>query len=1016
MRPRWLAALTVLTTVAAGIAGCQPQPSPQTASSQQESQSTAARQSTPLDAMQDAKRAGDLQLAWSLSKPVLLAYPEDPKIITEVAQLAFENGLKHESADLLVEAVRANDHADFAYVQRAVIGLIAVGRMFDAIDLLNAALTRHPQQHPSRRMLFGFLRGAGNNNAAVSHARRLILDRQIEFEFLLALGDAGEHKLETDSMQQMVARFPADQRPLMAVAKTLVDQTEYAAAESMLQSIVKQHPEYLPAQMLLGRVLVERGSWAALETWSQELSGDYESDWSYWLVLGDWAYERAEVAMAVRAYAESIQRNPDVLQGWTKLNVALNELSAIDAASYEGLGWDNSVQDWIEDRVRRLATLEQLREQFNPQRPDAVIQIVEIASTLRELGRLWEAEAWAAIGMTLPNGSKDRLAETRASILRLLRKDTPWQSLAKQPVLNLGLSNLPAPSFLKHVDRDAAHSHVAKVQNDEAFAVSATPKLSDVAGNVGLTFFGRTRDDLDKPGIPLYATLGCGGGTLDYDLDGWPDLMLMAAGGTPPQLDSQPNALFRNIGGRFIDMTQTSDAVDTGFGQGVAVGDINEDGFPDVLLLNYGVNRVLANQGDGTFRDISDELFTDRKSQWSTSGAIADLDLDGLADMMVVNYCDGFDAVTQLCEQPQTGLSRSCAPTHFPAAADVVYKSNPQGKLVDVTSKWQSTPSMLGRGLGIVVGALDAADGTDVLVANDMTYNHFYDFTATDPPQFSESASLRGLAGDARGNPQGSMGIAVADFDQDQKVDLYVTNFEQEYNTYYQQRSNHTWIDTTAKRNLTQQSLPLVGFGSQAIDFDNDGQQELIVTNGHIDFPPPDTKLDYYQPLQIFRLRSANQFESVALPEQDSYGASLHAGRALWTLDFDRDGQRDVVITHQTEPVALLKNETGTRHHWIAVQLRGTRDSRDAIGSVIQIRHGDQQQTAALTAGDGYLCSNERASWFGLADGSLPIELQVSWPDGSQQTHSLDQYDCHWLIVQAQSATRLPKSRSGEGD
>ncbi|MEM0925438.1 MAG: FG-GAP-like repeat-containing protein, partial [Planctomycetota bacterium] len=783
----------------------------------------------------------------------------------------------------------------------------------------------------------------------------------------------------------------------IAKAKVLFDRGEYAAAEELLQEIILASPEFLPAQLLLGRLLVDRGSFQDLAEWSRSLPPDHQKSWTYWMVLGDWARNAGDVPGAARAYWESTRRNPDVVQVWAKLASVLNQLPK-EAA----LELDVDLAS-IQRRANLLSAFYAQKDRFERSNRKSKRVVYEIVSTLRQLGRLWEAEAWAALGMTIAKPSEESpsgesLNALRASIVPSLRRDTPWHLADGIDSSAGGIEGFSIPVFESSKDNPS-------VEADLASGPSSEIQLENRATSLGLTFFGRTRDDLDQAGIPIYAELGCGGGAIDFDLDGWPDVYLMDAGGTPPTRDSRSNALFRNTSGRFTNVVSPSRTADFGFGQGVTVGDVNADGFPDLLLLNYGTNTLLINQGDGTFVRSSDETLRSH-SAWSTSGAIADLDGDGLPEVIVLQYCAGTNPVTELCTDAATGITKSCAPIHFPADGDRVLDQTGMGVLKDVTERWSFEPEIAGRGLGLLVGDLDGKTGLDVLVANDMTNNHFYSFGAPSSDRFSESGMLRGLACDDRSNPQASMGIAAGDLDRDGDLDFFVTNFENEYNTLYEQRAIGTWQDRTAKKGLAESTLPQLGFGTEAVDLDHDGSLELVVSNGHVNVPVDDEDSDYTQPMQIFR-RSASQRFGPATVNGSSYLATKHVGRSLWTLDANRDGRMDLAVTHQTEPVALLINQTESPHHWIELHLRGVHCGRDAIGAKVNVRAGSQEAYATLLTGDGFQCSNQRVLNIGLGASTLKVVIDITWPDGTEESYSSLDIDTRWMLIQGQGVHRL---------
>lgn len=956
----------------------------------------------PLQTMQAAIQIGDWKSAWEVSSVVLIEHADDPQVLAQVARVAHENQQLDTAANLLVDSARAGSLSDPTAVLRAMTGLIAVGRVFDGIELLSEAVERHPDQDATRRFLFDFLVIFENHPAAVRHGRTLVRKRKFDFDLLFLLSNTEERQLENDSLEQMVSRNVDDKRPRIGDAKFKFDLGKLAEVEQLLREILDSHPDFVPAQILLGRTLADSGQFESLADWSNRLSGNFQDYWAYWTVLGDWARFRGQTAQSARAYWEATRRNADVVLVWSKLGAALIQLQS------SGMELPDDVLAEVARRAAWLSRIVHHKDMFNRSERKSPKDAEEISRALLELGRLWEAEAWAAMAMTIPGGDAASLEETRVEIVSQMRPDTPWQLIDQHPELTLDLAYLPTPS-LEQLARSPATGET------RIKAVSLTPQLRDEAAERSLRFFGRTAANLDQPGVLIYAELGCGGGSIDYDLDGWTDLYLAAAGGTPPAEDSESNVLMRNLEGHFRNTTDSASAGDTGFGQGVAVGDVNEDGFPDLLVLNYGFNRLLVNNGDGSFRVVGEEGFPQSVPKWSTSGAIADIDGDGVSDIYIANYCAGFSPITLKCTNEETGVTRSCAPIRFAGQPDDLLKGRPNGSFVNVTEDWNVKPIILGRGLGIVVGSLDDHFGLDVFVANDMTNNHYWshiqkgndDGSERDRFSLSESAMPRGLACDDRTNPQGSMGIAIADFDGDFDFDFYVTNFEKEYHTYHRQVSNGVWRDTTTQEKLATVTLPLVGFGTEAVDFDNDGNLELVVSNGHVDFPTQPDSSPYQQPMQIFRRTTESNFELTWGYPADSYLGRRHVGRALWTLDANRDGQTDLVVTHQTEPVALLVNHTRPASHWIGLHLRGTSCARDAIGAVVELTAGDQTSTAQLTSGDGYLCSNERVIRFGLGEIKSSVSITVRWPNGSTQTHHDLTPDTDWMLVEHEPPFRL---------
>ena len=958
----------------------------------------------PLRAMESAIRRGLFEEAWSYAEQVAAEHSNDSEVLTKLARLANDTQRADDAAKYLKLACVADNYTNPKRVQQAMIAMVGVGDLFDGLELLSNAVNEHPEQHESRRWLFDLLMGSEDRQAGLPHGRYLIRVRKFDVELLKALSNTEYRTMDAQPLLQMTERNPDDTRPLLGYARQKYDERDFDGAIKILQSIVDPYPEYAPAQGLLGRSLAGDGDWKAFEKWVDQLTVSIVGYPEYWMAMGDWARAKEKFREAARCYWEATKVDSDLVEAWTKLSLTLKRMlinsetvaSEANVSFTDRSMFTDSLLERIDQRATLLSTFNQQKQKFERTGGVSRETAIELAKTLQKLGRLWEAEAWCSIALQLPEDDAVKAEETRAELISQLSRDTPWQTTVNSPELQIDLTSLEIPSISRfNPVRRAAMSGVP----DE----TSTYELSNEATKRGLDFFGKTSDKLDQPGIMLYQTLGCGGGTLDFDLDGWSDLYLAAAEGKPPRKDSKPNALFRNQLGHFTECSLASNSDERGFTQGIAVGDINEDGFPDLLILNYGPNTLLVNNGDGTFSDRT-QLLDINEPQWSTSGAIADLNGDGLNDIAIVNYCDGTEPVTVTCPMPESDVFRSCSPVKFAAAADYFYQAQADGRLKDCTKTWKAKPTVLGRGLGIVVGALDEEVGNDILIANDMTNNHLWSFrqkSESDKPQdlLIESGMLRGLGTDDRALSQGSMGIASADFDQDGDLDFYVTNFDKEYNTLHDNRSSGLWQDVTSTVNLASCTMPLVGFGTEAVDLNASGKLELIVANGHVDmFSRGNEKSLYEHPMQLFQRGESSTYVSVGERIKSEYFQNPHVARALWTIDANGDHASDFVVTHQTEPTALLINhctQVGTR---ISLDLRGTASSRDAVGSLIRVKSDEQTWSAWLLAGDGYLCSNERTLRIGLGQAVLRCDVEVQWPSGlTQEFKNLETNHQHLL-------------------
>lgn len=975
-----------------GAIGCRPDPS------QERVENAPQIQSGSLAAMQAAANDGKWDEAFACSNEVLLQHPGNADVMSQVARVAYFAKKPRFAAELLRDACITESFQNESRGLQAVVALIGVGQLYDGIEMLEQAVAVQPMHFELRRWLFDFYIGTEDRLAAFPHAEYLIRHRKFDAELLVSLASMPRRSYDWTPLDQMVERNPDDQRPRLGRAKKLFDQGKFDESIGLLDQILKRHPDSMVTNALKARVLAASSQFDAVSELVSQVPDGTERYPDFWLAMGDLARSEGAPGEAARAYWESTRCDPNVTEAWSKLANVL-----VAAKDFSSVISDDV--DAAAERAKKLNQLDRLVERFDQLGRESSEQAIDVAKSLSGLGRLWEAEAWAALAMTLKGPALVPTNQTRESIIAVMSKGTPWQVSIGQPALQLDLTMLPLPSKSRGGIVNKPGAMQSKTSIGYAAQTNPSPiMLTDEAAQRGLNFFGRTRRDPENLNTMLHETLGCGGGVIDYDHDGWPDLYLLAAGGTPPHADSSPNALMRNLSGRFLETTIQAAVGDTGFGQGVAVGDINEDGFADLLVLNFGRNTLYINNGDGTFKDATKKLGANSDKQWSTSGAIADIDGDGISDAIVLNYCVGDDIATFGCGNDH-GFTRSCTPVVYPADNDLFYRTNEIGDLVDQTFLWNAVPEISGRGLGIVAGSLDEQPGLDLYVVNDQTENHFWSLQkSNDAVRLAESGIARGLASNDRSLAQGSMGIASGDFDLDQDIDFYVTNFSGEYSTYYEQQIPGSWKDSTAQKGLVAPTLPMVGFGTAAVDLDNDGLLELMVTNGNVDIFVFDevTKQPTIQsqPAQLFHLDSSGGYRVAETAAESGYMQRPHFGRALWTFDVDRDGRIDMGVTHQTEPIAILVNHTAQTHHWIEFQLVGVSSARDAVGAKIELQNDTSRCTGWLTSGDGFLCSSERIVRFGLGATVQPCGVTITWPDGSIQTIDHLSVDSRWLIVQ----------------
>lgn len=505
-------------------------------------------------------------------------------------------------------------------------------------------------------------------------------------------------------------------------------------------------------------------------------------------------------------------------------------------------------------------------------------------------------------------------------------------------------------------------------------------EFKDVARQAGITF---QHWNGASPEKYVLETMGSGAAFFDYDNDGWLDIYLVNGGSVPGHSSSEPirNALYRNLGdGTFVEVTAKAGAGGNGYyGVGVSAADYDGDGWTDLFVTTFGRNLLYRNNGDGTFTDRTDQAGV-AGGKWSSSAAFLDYDQDGDLDLLVVRYVD-FDFDRNLvCGDMVRGIRAYCHPDVYDGLPSLLYRNNGDGTFTDV-SEQTGIAAHLGKGLGVVAADFDNDGYMDLYVANDSIQNFL--FRNRGDGTFEEIGVPSGVAFDEGGHPQAGMGTAAGDFDEDGRLDLIVTNYDRENNNLYHNQGGF-FSDASFQSGFGPPSLPLVGWGTGFFDFDNDGDLDVLVVNGHVI-----DNIEVLQPEQGTYRQAMLLFENVRRRFRDVTargGADLQVkrvGRGAAFGDYDNDGDLDVVVTNLGEKALLLENRGGNRNHWISLQLVGTRSSRDPIGARVQATIGGRTSTRHFTGGGSYLSSSDRRLHLGLGRESKVSRLEIRWPRGT---------------------------------
>jgi tetratricopeptide (TPR) repeat protein len=751
----------------------------------------------------------------------------------------------------------------------------------------------------------------------------------------------------------------------LAQARRDIFDNREVEAEATLREILERSPHLGEAQGRLGRIIVERGDLAEFLLWRGSLPEEARRHPEVLFVEGLQARRLGLIEGAVHCFLGALQLSPNHLGALTQIAGCLDQLGRPDVAR------EFSQRSLWQSEVERNYGL--LRTEVHAE------MVLETVQLLGKLGRYWEAAGWCYVVTHFdepPEWAHRELARWTAQ-LRGLATSTDPNRLATRL---LRAADFPSPRW-------PAPASTARSVTSPSLETPPWSFVDDAEG-LGLAF--QYFEGTDEPNrlTHIFNVVGGGVGAVDYDLDGWVDLYF-AQGNDWRETSPQPqwiDRLFRNrAGAGFADVTDAAGLKETGFSHGVTVGDYDQDGFPDLHIGNLGANTLYRNNGDGTFTDVT-AIAGVKGNEWSTSAVFADFNGDALPDLYVLNYTLVQETTEKICRN-NAGETRACTPDVLSADDDRLYLNRGDGTFQDV-----SAPSGIlapdGRGLGVIAWDFTRDGLLDLFVANDTSANFLFIHQGNAPdgtPRFAEEALLRGVAVDQDGNAQASMGIAVGDANGDGRLDLFLTNFFAEANTLYTAQDGGFFTDMTRPFRLRDPSFWMLGFGCQFADFDGDGWEDLVATNGHVDQISARGDPDRMPP-QLFRNVQGRAFEDVPPERLGPFFQRKYLGRGLATLDWNRDGRTDFVVSHIHAPAALVTNRTAIHDPPLVLRLAGRRASRDPVGATVTALVGGKMQSRFVTAGDGYLVTNERRIVFHAPGVARFDRIIVDWPSGHRQT------------------------------
>jgi len=893
---------------------------------------------------------------------------------------------------------------------------LQLGQMSATIHKMEQALALDAGSEKARDRLIYLLNLSGQRWRAYPHLFELARQNRSTVQHLLYLGNIAMPVENEKELKEFLAASPQDRLPLLGLARIRLREGATAEAKRLLTELIQQFPNLVEAYVQLGKLLQQVDP-DGIASWNRSLPVGADLHPVIWLIRGEWARDHEQPEAAARCFSESLRLDPDHVAA---LNALAQVLASIDqsdriipiakrATQLEKLAfvferimsneWSGR-QAVVQKRVSN-ADYEQImrsKERLEP--------ILLAAQQTLDLGRIWESTAWSRYGLSF-DPTHVELRRVAEQAIPMLDRRLPRTRLEENIVDIQWIQSLKLPLW------DTVNSHPGSIANPSGLEARAV-RFTEVTGGLDFTYFASRSSFAD--GRRMFEITGGGVGILDYDRDGWPDVFLAQGSDWPPGGSdrSHSDCLKRNSGAMgvsipvFEDVTERAGVSEHAFGQGVAIGDIDSDGFEDVYVCNFGINQLWINQGDGTFRDGS-FLIESKSANWTVSAAIADLNGDGIAEIYDANYVEGDDVASRRCLYK--GMPRACSPLNFRPSHGRLLAVDSKGVFRDIRSQVLAPSIQEGNAMGVVVFRLKDHFYPSIFVANDQVANLMLT-TEPDPSsplgiRFKDDALLNGLAYDGDGKAQACMGVATGDIDRDGSIDLLVTNFYDETNTLYLQQPSGIFRDATRSSGLVAPSLKKLGFGTQFIDAQSDGTADLIVLNGHID-DMSHSEIPFRMRAQYFSGDGNSRFSERRSDEVGQYFETERLGRALALIDFNRDGRQDFIATDLEKPTSLVRNDSESGNYF-AVSLVGTRSHRDAIGAEVIATVAGQEWTQQLIAGCGYMVTNEKVLHFGLGSASKVDRIEIVWPSGTRETYTELQVNAHWIAIENGSFLQVRK-------
>jgi hypothetical protein len=550
------------------------------------------------------------------------------------------------------------------------------------------------------------------------------------------------------------------------------------------------------------------------------------------------------------------------------------------------------------------------------------------------------------------------------------------------------------------------YSRVVAAQAPKASEAVIPVRYTDVRESAKINF---QQDSTQTEEKYYLETMGTGVAWIDFDQDGLMDLYFVQSAATDLYKPPHPlrSALYHNNGdGTFTDVTEKSGVGGEGhYGQGVAVGDFDNDGYPDLYVTGYERAILYHNNGNGTFTDITAKAGVADEGGWSTSAGWFDYDKDGWLDLVVTNYIEWNPKNNIWCGERRPGYRSYCHPGNYKGQRIKLYHNNHDGTFTDVSDA-SGVGKPEAKGMGVVLADFNNDGWTDIAVANDSWPNFL--FINKHNGTFEDTSLVSGLAASEDGRYEAGMGIDAADVDGDGWMDVYITHLDFELNRLYRNSQDGTFTDETFRSRIGNKAVLLSGVAAKFLDYDNDGWNDILQLNGAMldNVALYHGEVSYKEPLLMYRNAGKGEFDKVS----DSLGPDFIrpiVGRGMATADYDNDGDIDIVTNNRGDFPSLLRNDGGNANNWLTVQLVGTKSNRDGIGTSLKLTSEGFVQVEQSKGGMSYMSANDPRIHFGLGRRTKIASLEITWPSG--QVERLTNMPINQIITVKEGAGIIPR-------